>query len=114
MFSAIGTLIIVIAVLLLAWWCTRHLAARTRFGIESNYIRVLDRISIAQDKMLLFIQIEDRSYLIGVSSSSITTLAEINDELTPLKTEGQNAGTVNSIDFKEVLKKLGGNRKDGQ
>lgn len=116
MASALGTLIIVIAVLLLAWWCTRQLAGRTRLGMQSGYIRVLDRVSIAQDKMILLIQVGDRCYLTGVSSSSITTLAEITDELTPYEVEGENenAGVMSGIDFKEVLKKLGGSKKDGQ
>lgn len=114
MASALGTLVIVIAVLLLAWWCTRHLTGRARFGAGAGYIKVLDRVGIAQDKMILLTQVGERFYLIGVSSSSITTLAEITDELTPFNIEGENRGPVGNVDFREVLKKLGGIKKDGQ
>lgn len=114
MAPAIGTLIIVVAVLILAWWCTKQLTRRGMTGMQSGYIKILDRVGIAQDKMILLIQVGNHYYLTGVSSSSITTLAEITDEIVPLEIDEEKGITVNNFDFKEVLKKLGGNKKDGQ
>ncbi len=103
--TALGTLLIVIAVLFAAWWVTRKIAGSGQFGGRSRYMKIIDRMPVAQDRFLVLVRLGEKVYLLGVASSEITFLAEMEGEPDPLQESEQTAPVP--MDFRELMKKLG-------
>ncbi len=103
--TGMGTLLIVVAVLFAAWWVTRKIAGSAQFGSRSRYMKIIDRMPIAQDRFLVLVQLGERVYLVGVASSEITLLADIEGEPVPLQDSDQAVPVP--TDFRELMKKIG-------
>lgn len=87
-FEAITSVILLLAgfivVLFAAYWCTRILGKRYEAGSSpGGHIRVLDRVNLAPDRQLCIVQIGEKTLLLGVTSSSITTLGELDPDKLP-------------------------------
>ncbi|MBC5689349.1 flagellar biosynthetic protein FliO [Mediterraneibacter sp. NSJ-55] len=110
--TAAGTMAVVAAVLFLAWWCTRKLAGGSAYRGQSRYMKVIDRVAVAQDRSIILIQTGQKIYMAGVASSEITLLAEIEeDDLVPIT--GQTESPFQDVSFKELIQKVGGKKKNG-
>ena len=105
-FTVAGTLILVVGILVLCYFTTRKLG-RMQPGGGGRYIRLLERIVIGQDKTIALVQAGDKYLLLGVASSQITVLMELNKEqLTELEvSQGQTA------DFKSILEMIKDRKK---
>ena len=55
-FTALSTMLIIIAVLFAAWWFTKKIASGSRFSSQSRYMKIIDRIPLAQDRFIVLIQ----------------------------------------------------------
>lgn len=75
--STLFYIIIMVAVLLAAYFTTKYLSGKARRIVKSRHIVVLDRMGIAKDKMLMLIKVGDKSMLIGVTNQSINSLGEV-------------------------------------
>ena len=89
-------------VLYLSYLFSRYLAIGAAKISKSKFIKVVDRVVLGQDRLLLIATIGGRSYLIGASAHSIQLLTELEnnemfDDNTPEKTSDFGA-------FKNVLK----------
>lgn len=76
--STLFYVVIMVAVLLAAYFTTKYLSGKTRRIIKSKHIVVLDRMGIAKDKSLLLAKVGDKCLLIGVTNQSINSLGEVN------------------------------------
>lgn len=103
--TGLGTLLMVAAVLFAAWWFTRRLAGSSQFGSRSRYMKVIDRMPVAQDRFLVLVQVGEKVYLVGVASSEITLLADMDQEPAPLQEADQASPAA--VDFRELMKKMG-------
>ena len=110
------TLVIVAAILFFAWWFTRKLATGTAFrsAQQSEYMKIIDRIPVTQDKAIIIVRAGENHYMIGVSQAGLSLLAQIDeDDLLPIPPVVYEP-TLGDVNFKDILQKIGGRKKDGQ
>ena len=113
-FSTIGTLIMVGLILFFAWWCTKRLAMGTQGAMQSRYMKLLDRIPVSQDKSIILVQVGEKYYVLGVASSAINVLAELDkEEMIPFEPSAAES-MIAGMNFKELLQKIGGKERDGE
>lgn len=70
--------VVMVAVLLAAYFTTKYLSGKSRQIVKSRHIVILDRMGIAKDKSLLLAKVGDKCLLIGVTNQSISSLGEVN------------------------------------
>lgn len=113
-FTAIGTLAVVVLILYLAYVVTKYIGRGVGAGARSGCMRVRDQIPLGRDRAAAIVQIGTRFFLVGITGSQISMLAELEeDELIPF----QDTNTIQGKpypDFREMIDKLGrGKKKDG-
>lgn len=78
--ALLWTLVAVVAVLYLTFRVSRSLAAgATKLG-NSRYMKVVDRIVMGPDRMLLIVSIAEKHYLVSSTASGISLLKELSSE----------------------------------
>lgn len=104
--SSVGTLLAVILILYLAFVCTRYIGKTGKIKGSSRYIRLVDQIAVGQDRTIAVIQTGASYLLLGITSSKITVLKELDAE--ELKEIGNNpAEDMQFPDFKTMMDKIG-------
>lgn len=73
-------LVAVGVILYLSYLFSRYLAVGAAKINKSKYIKVVDRVVLGQDRMLLITMIGEKYYLIGSSAQSINILTELDDK----------------------------------
>lgn len=89
--SLFSTILSVVAVLLLAYWCSRVLGKQGMKTSGLRHMKVLEHMQVGQDRMLLLVQVGEHTYLIGASQAGVQLLTEVEGEFTsdmPLAPEG--------------------------
>jgi len=91
-------------VLFLAYWFMRYLLPKLQGGYAPGRgnMQFLERLPLAPRSYICLVRVGKRCFLLGVTQTEITCLAEIDD--TEIKTAADYA-TVNSPGFSEILKK---------
>lgn len=89
--------IIVIFVIIFAYLGTRFISAKYTRMTSGKHLKIIERVSLGQDKSLLLVTIKAKTYLIGVSGSGINIVSEF--------IEGEFADDTNigNTDFYSVL-----------
>lgn len=98
-FQMIMALVGVLALVFLMFWAMKKLNGKA-FAYSSRHIKVLERVSLAQDKMLVLVSVCGKCYALSVTSGHtdiICELSQTEEELTA-KPEGENPS------FKEALR----------
>ena len=111
--SAFSTIVTVIGVLMLAYWCSRLLGKRWGQNTCSGNMRVLESIQVGQDRRILLLGVADHHYLIGVSQAGVQLLAELEGDFIADMPPGP--GGTGPFSFQELLERYWKNRneKDG-
>lgn len=82
--SLLWVLICVVVILALAYWFTRHIAARGLPGLqnrnESEQFQVLARLALGREQYLALVRAGTRYFLLGIAPSGISNLAEFTGE----------------------------------
>lgn len=83
-FTVLGMLLIVAAILVLAYFSTKYIA-RMRFGsmsagAKNGRMQVLDQLSMGTDLRLIVVRVGVRYLLLGLSANGIQTLAELTQD----------------------------------
>ena len=73
-------LIAVGVVLYLSYLFSRYLAVGAAKINKSKYIKIIDRVALGQDKMLLIMTVGEKTYLIGSSAQSVQILTELDEK----------------------------------
>lgn len=101
--SMVSALLIVILILILAYYSTRWLGQHYNTTRAGRYMTVLDQITVGPDRYLMIVRIkgEEECFLIGSSPQEICVLARLEGEyedvsFSPLISKNQ---------FAELLKK---------
>lgn len=77
--SILMILVLFAGVLFLAYYTTRMMGKRFSInGSPGGQIKVLDRLSIGQDKTLLIVQAAEKTLLVAVASHAVATLCELD------------------------------------
>lgn len=78
--STFWLVVIMLAVILAAYYTTKFLSGKTKRLMKGKFIHVLDRSAFGRDKQVLLIKVGDNHYLIGVTSQSINVIGTLRDE----------------------------------
>lgn len=74
-FSLIGILAIILALFYASRWFNKKMSITS-----ARNLQVIERVSLAPDKMLLLVEICGKYMIIGVAPNGINTLSELSDE----------------------------------
>lgn len=74
-FSLIGILALILALFYASKWFNRRMSITS-----AQNLKIIERVNLAPDKMLLLIEICGKYMVIGVTPSGINTLSELDDE----------------------------------
>lgn len=77
MFRAVLT---TVAVLLLAYWCSRLLGKQWVKSSGSGSLQIIEQIQVGQNQRILLLKTGEKNYLIGVSQAGIQMLAEVEGD----------------------------------
>ena len=83
--SLLGMLVIVGAILVLAWWATKQIAQRPGlqgFGgrLPNGDMSVLAQIPLGREQRLVVVECAARYFLLGVTEHNISMLSELDEE----------------------------------
>lgn len=80
--SLAGILLLMGAILYLAYWCTRRMGGVAGGGLscDGRGMRVAGRLPLSQDKQVVLVQVGARWLLLGASSAGLQLLAELTEE----------------------------------
>lgn len=114
MWRAIAAFLVAALIIYLSYLCSKLLSKSLNRNSSSRYMRLLDQITVGQDRHLAVVQIGEKYLLVGITAGQINLLAEMQDEdLLPISLEETNASS-GPADFKDLLKKLGKYTKRGR
>lgn len=72
----------------------------------TRYMRVVDRMMLGQDKMMMIVQIGESYYLAGVTSQNVQIIKEISgEELIEMEAASQPTPLQQVVSFKSALQK---------
>lgn len=107
MWSVIFTFIGVVLIIYLSYLASKYIGTGLNKSSSSRYMRLVDQITMGQDRHIAIVQVSGKYLLLGITGSRINVLSEIQDEeLFPLTPEGEDGG-VKAPDFRALLDKLG-------
>lgn len=111
--TAIGTLIVVVLILYLAYVSTKFIGRGVGIKARSGCMRIRDQIAMGRDRSVAIVQIGTRFFLVGITASQISLLSELEEEdLIPF--QDPEAEEKPYPDFKELMDKIGrGKNKNG-
>ena len=115
-FQMIMALIGVLALVFVIFWVMRKFNARVTLT-DSRHLKVLERVNLGPDKMLLIVSVCGKCMLLGVTSQSaekICDLDETEEQLVAKQADRQNFPTFTES-FKSILgKKKAASPENGQ
>ena len=113
MWRVIATFVAVIVIIYLSYLASKYIGKGLGRNGSSRYMRLIDQITLGQDRHIAIVQVGGKYLLVGVTSGQISLLSEVSDEdLFPL--EPDNAEGEGKIpDFKTMIDKLGDITKRG-
>ena len=105
-FPTIVSIVILIGILYLAHFASKLLGTSTMKRTSSKYIKLLDMMSIGQDKALAAINVGDKVFLIGITPGAITKITDLEEEdLQGMLLEEDGSQEGNPV-FKDLLSKI--------
>lgn len=75
--SLFSTFLTVVAVLLLAYWCSRQLGKQGMKTSGLRHMKVIEHIQVGQDRMILLVKVGEHTYLMGASQAGVQLLTEV-------------------------------------
>lgn len=93
-FTVIISLVGILALILALFYAAKWLGKKTSISSAQN-LRIVERVSLSTDKMLLLVEICGKYMIVGVAPNGINTLCELNEEeiarlILPNKGSGDN------------------------
>ena len=86
--STLGLIVVLLAVLLLTYYATRFIAAKSGGLTKTASMRVKERVMLAKDKSVVLLETKNKYYLLGVTAQNVQLIAVIGrDELGELAAE---------------------------
>lgn len=79
--SVFGTLVLIVAVFVGAYWFTKFLAKRNRLKQigSSKKIKILEQMAVGPDRMLLVVKTANKVMMLGVTAQQVTLIKEFED-----------------------------------
>ncbi len=99
--SAVSSVVIVIVILLLAYFSTKYIGGVSRGRGISKNMKVIEMITLGQDKTLAIVKVGEKYLLVGVASGQINVMRELSEEELVFDEINQEGGQL--PDFKSIL-----------
>ena len=113
MWRVIVTFIVVILIIYGSYIASKYIGKGLSKSSSSRYMRLIDQITLGQDRHIAIIQVSGKYLLVGITAGQIRVLSELEeDELFPLTSDAAG-GEAKSLDFKSVMEKLSDMGKRG-
>lgn len=107
-FSAVGTLIIVVVILYLTFACTKFLGKNMKTKSNSRYMQMIDQMTLSQDSSIAIVKIAGQLFLVGIASSQVSILSRLEeDDLVENTFEKE----MKVPDFKDIMDRIGNRKK---
>lgn len=106
--TALGTLLVIIVILYLAYIVTKYVGKGSgfrRYAGNSRHITMIDQIVLGQGMSVAIIKVADQIFMLGVTTNQITLLAEFMDG-DWLYQPSMDAEPMLGLDFKDVISKI--------
>lgn len=94
------SLVLVLGIIFFSAWLLRRFGKYP--GVANGNLRVLGALSVGQRERILLLQVGEEQVLVGVTSSRITTLHQLES---PIDTQNNPPAGKASADFKNSLQK---------
>ncbi len=114
--EVIGNLLIALLgmalVIYLAYFATKKMGKRFSIKVVGNKnIKIIESISIGQNKMLMIVETAGKTLLMGVTQNEITLISELDGDLIEKQeNDSQSGGMEFSKAFKTVLEQKFGKK----
>ncbi len=106
MLRVIGTFIVAALIIYASYLASKYIGKGLGKGSSSRYMRLIDQITLGQDRHVAIVQVGGKYLLIGVTSGQVNVLSEVqDDDLFPLEPD-EEAGENKIPDFKVMMEKL--------
>ena len=106
MWSVIFTFIAVVLIIYLSYLVSKYIGTGLNKSGSSRYMRLVDQITMGQDRHIAIIQVSNKFFLVGITAGQISVLSELQDEeLLPLAPDISEVG-ANALDFKAMMDKF--------
>lgn len=106
MWRIFATFVIVACIIYLSYLASKYLGRGMSKSTNSRYMRLIDQITLGQDRHIAVIQVGGKYLLVGVTAGQVNILSEVKDEeLFPLAPEDESGGPQ-PMDFRKMLGKL--------
>ena len=102
-------LLAVVGVLYLSYIFSKNLSARAAKINGAEYLKVVDRLPVGQDRFILIIELQGKYILVSVTAQNITVLKELDDFSELPASEGEQKSFAESL--KAVLQNMYPNKK---
>ena len=108
-FQALVSIVILLGILYLAYIASKYLGTASIKQGSSKHIRLLEVMSLGQDRAVAAIKVGDKNLLIGISQGGINKITDLDegdiaqmlaDDLNPTFNQG----------FKDMMNKIGKDR----
>lgn len=110
--TAIGTLIIVVLILYLAYITTKYIGRGMGLKTGSRCMKIRDQIAMGRERSAAIVQIGTRFFLVGITASQVSLLSELDEEDLILFQDSETEDKPYP-DFRELMDKIGrGKKKD--
>lgn len=97
-------LLAVVAVIYLSYVFSKYVALGAGKMSGAKYMRVVDRMMLGQDKMMMIVQIGDSYYLTGVTAQNVQIIKELTgEELIEMESGAQSTALQQATSFKNAL-----------
>ena len=113
MWRVIATFVAVAVIIYLSYLASKYIGKGMSRAGSSQYMRLIDQITLGQDRHMAIVQVGGKYLLVGVTSGQVNVLSEIQDDnLFPLEPDTEE-GSTKIPDFKSMMEKLGDIGKRG-
>ena len=114
MLSVIITFIVAVLIIYLSYLFSRYVGKTMNKSSSSRYMRLIDQITVGQDRSIAIMQAGDKYLLVGITAGQINVLREMQeDELIQLSPDEEQA-RIKTPDFKELMEKFENFKKKGR
>lgn len=114
MWSIIVTFAAAALIIYLSYLFSKYVGKTMNKSSSSRYMRLIDQITIGQDRNIVIMQAGDKYLLVGITSGQINLLREMKEEELVLLSPDEEQTTVKTPDFKELIEKFNDLKKRGR
>lgn len=114
MWSIIVTFVAAVLIIYLSYLFSRYVGKSMNRSSSSRYMRLIDQITVGQDRNIAIMQAGDKYLLVGITSGQINVLREMKEEELITLSPDDDQTKIKTPDFKELMEKFGGLKKKGR